>query len=169
MINYLDIENNIVIIEGKYVDPSTTTHEQILYSKLAVLEFCGWIEESLDQILKDYLIPRVSAPNQTYVDKNIIKKNSGFEYERYTRRMFCSVLGIKNLEIVETTLNGYGGQITTLESMLSSYTTIRNNAAHNSTPVGTTLIFNAPSIVLSHFRSIKPIISDLETTVSCLP
>ncbi|HCY43548.1 MAG TPA: hypothetical protein DHV48_19800 [Prolixibacteraceae bacterium] len=169
MINYIDIENNILIIEGKYVDPLTTTHEQILYSKLAVLEFCGWIEESLDQILKDYLHLRITTQNQTYVDKNIIKNNYGFEYERYTRRMFCSVLGIKNLETVETTLNGYGGQIITLESILLSYTRIRNNAAHNSTPVGTTLRFNAPSIVLSHFRTIKPIISDLETTVSCLP
>jgi len=169
MINYIDIEKNILIIEGKYVDPSTSTHEQILYSKLAVLEFCGWIEESLDQILKDYLLSRVVTQNQTYVIKNIIRKNSGFEYERYTRRMFCSVLGIKNLEIVETTLNGYGGQISALESLLLSYTRIRNDAAHNSTPVGTALSFNAPSIVLSHFRSIKPIISDLEITVSCLP
>lgn len=168
MINYIDIEKNILIIEGKYTDASTSTHEQILYSKLAVLEFCGWIEESLDQILKDYLVSRVSAKNQTYINKNVIRKNSGFEYERYTRKMFCSVLGIKNLETVETTLNGNGGQIATLESLLSSYTLIRNDAAHNSTPIGTTLTFNAPSVVLSDFRKIKPIISHLKITICSL-
>jgi hypothetical protein len=168
MINYLDIESNIVIIEVKYNDPTTSTHEQILYSKLAVLEFCGWIEESLDQILKDYLSTKVSLINQNYIDRNVIRKNSGFHYENYTRRMFCSVLGIENLEIVETTLNGYGSQIVTLESLLSNYTGLRNNAAHNSTPIGTTLSYNAPSVVLSDFRRIKPIFVDLETTISCL-
>lgn len=167
MINYVDIENNIVIIEVKYNNPSTSTHEQILYSKLAVLEFCGWIEESLDQILKDYIITKVSTTNQTYIDKCVIRKNSGFQYENYTRKMFCSVLGIENLETIETILN-YGGQISTLESLLSNYTGLRNNAAHNSTPIGTTLSYNAPSIVLSDFRRIKPIFVDLESTISYL-
>jgi len=168
MINFTDIEQNIIVIDGKYNDPSTSTHEKILYSKLAVLEFCGWIEESLDQILNDYIALCVSSSNQSYVYNNIIKKNFGFEYDRNTRKMFCSVIGIKNLEIIETILNGYGGQIITLESLLSNYTKIRNQAAHNSTPLGTALQYNAPSIVLADFRRIKTIFSDLEVTVTCL-
>jgi len=168
MINYTDIETNIITIDGKYNNPLTTTHEKILYSKLAVLEFCGWIEESLDQMLKDYMNSRIMVPNQKYVIDNIIKKNSGFEYGTYTRKMFCSVLGMKNLESIETTLNGNGGQIVTLESLLQNYTKIRNDAAHNSTPLGTTLSYNAPSVVLADFRRIKPIFLGLEASVSCL-
>jgi hypothetical protein len=168
MINFIDIENNLISIEGKYNDPSTNTHEQVLYSKLAVLEFCGWIEESLDQILSDYMTSNVLPQNQSYVESNIVKRNAGFEYDRNTRKMYCGVLGIKNLEDIEIVLNGYGGQIITLENMLRNYTTIRNDAAHKSTPIGTTLRYNAPSVVLADYRTIKPIIADLETTVSCL-
>lgn len=168
MINYTDIENNILLIEAKYNDPSTTTHEQILYSKLAVLEFCGWIEESFDQILKDYSLTKVSVVNQRYVDTAIIRKNYGFEYDSNTRPMFCRVLGIKNLEDMESILDDGRGVVTILKSLLSNYTTKRNDAAHKSTPLGTTLSYFAPSTVLGDFRSVKPIFLDLEMILSAI-
>jgi len=165
MINYTDIEQNIILIETKYSDPLTSMHEQILYSKLAVLEFCGWIEESFDQILKDYSLGKVSLINQRYVDNSIIKKNYGFDYENNTRPMLCRALGIKNLEDVEFILDDSRGIVTILKSILTNYTSKRNDAAHKSTPLGTTLTYYAPSRVLGDFRVIKSIFSDLEIIV----
>lgn len=155
MINYIDIEQNIILIEAKYNDSSTSTHEKILYSKLAVLEFCGWIEESFDQILKDYSLTNISSINQRYVDTTIIRKNSGFEYDKYTRPMFCRVLGIKNLVDMEYILDDNRGVLSVLISILLNYTSKRNDAAHKSTPIGTTLSYHAPSTVLGDFNNLK--------------
>lgn len=168
MINYVDIEQNILLIEGKYNDPSTTTHEQILYSKLAIIEFCGWIEESLDQVMKDYTMRTISVTNQRYVEQFIIRPNSGFKYDKNLKYMFGHILGMKNLEDFEFLLDDPTGRISIFEAKLKDYSKKRNDAAHNSTPVGTTLTFFAPSTVLGDFRTVKPIFSDIELIVSAL-
>lgn len=168
MINYTDIENNIHIIDEKYNDLLTTTHEQILYSKLAIIEFCGWIEESFDQIMNDYAYRSLTNPYQQYVNSNIIKKNYGFEYEKNTRTMFGHILGIKNLETFEYLLDDPIGRIEQFKSLLHDYTEKRNKAAHNSTPHGTTLQYYAPSTVLGDFHKIKLIFIDIDLIVNSI-
>ena len=166
MINFVDIEQNILIIEGKYNDPLTSTHEQILYSKLAIIELCGWIEESLDQVMKDYIVRTINTVNQKYVEKKIISLNYGFKYKENLKYMFGQILGIKNLETFEYLLDDPIGRIIILESKLKDYSKKRNDAAHNSTPVGTTLTYFAPSTVLGDFHMIKSIFVDIETIIS---
>ncbi len=167
MINYVDIENNILLIEGKYNDPLTTTHEQILYSKLAIIEFCGWVEESLDQIIKDYIVRTISSGNQRYVEDNIIRLNFGFTYKNF-KNMFGHILGIKNYEIFEYLFNDPSGRILVFETKLKDYSLKRNDAAHNSTPVGTTLTYYAPSTVLADFHLIKSFFIDIETIINSI-
>ena len=81
------ILDNLTTLDRKYRN-STTTKESLFYSKLAVLELCGWIEESMDDIvlrcarrhLKD-------QANIDYVHEDIVKRTYGFDYQRHFRRM----------------------------------------------------------------------------------
>ena len=77
MINYIDIENTLIKLDLQY---STTidSHDQILYSKLALLEFSGWLEESFDEILHEYLNGKVSPSYISFCDDKIIKKTTGY-------------------------------------------------------------------------------------------
>ena len=54
MIDYISIQSTLNRLDAEY---NTTTDIQlpILYSKLAVLELCGWIETNIDNILYEYV------------------------------------------------------------------------------------------------------------------
>jgi hypothetical protein len=45
------ILNNLSTIEKLYND-SSSIKNSLFYSKLAILELCGWTEESMDDIIK---------------------------------------------------------------------------------------------------------------------
>lgn len=62
------IVNNIAIlqvvsdIETEY-NKSIATHYAILYSKLAIIEFCGWVEQTFDSILQNYCFSKLADIN----------------------------------------------------------------------------------------------------------
>ena len=80
MIARTEILANLWTLDRKYRN-STSKKESLFYSKLAVLELCGWIEESMDDVvlrcarrhLKD-------QANITYVQNEIVKRTHGFDY-----------------------------------------------------------------------------------------
>ena len=44
------ILTNLKTLDRKY-NRATSTRDSLFYSKLAILELCGWIEESMDDIV----------------------------------------------------------------------------------------------------------------------
>ena len=97
MVDYTDIENILVKLDIMYTGESDA-HNQILYSKLALLELSGWIEQSFDIILKDYMLIHISSLYFQYAEKAVISKNNSFKWDTNIRTMFRNILGMKNLE-----------------------------------------------------------------------
>ncbi|OFO73635.1 hypothetical protein HMPREF2983_00385 [Prevotella sp. HMSC077E09] len=163
MVNYVDIENTLNYLDSTYLASMSDPLLPILLSKTALIEFSGWIEQSMDQILYDYLDSHIC---ETYIIKYIkdqIKKNYGFKYENNILRILSITIGAYNLENVLNKIN-----INLLKTLLDKYSNKRNNAAHTHT-LGTTTTYDAPSVILNDFKCVKPIITAIEHEVQSLP
>ena len=135
----------------------------IIISKIAVLELCGWIEESVDQILLDYISQRISDKVcRTYVE-DIINKNYGFKYKENLFHLFTVVLGVSNWENIVDVLTY--SRISILEAICNNYTKLRNVAAHTYRLTGITVTYHAPSQVIADYHRIEPIFKIIETEI----
>lgn len=145
----------------KLYSESTSQKKAIYYSKLALIELCGWIEESLDDIVLRHANRHLkNSANKEYCKKNIIKPNFGFQYKRNIRPMLISLIGLIELEKLEQELEKTA-QITLLTSHLGNIKDSRNTAAHTHLK-GVTRRFNAPSRTIGDFNRIKPILIRIE-------
>lgn len=153
-------------IENRYnADMTTNLHFAILDSKLAIIEFCGWIEQTIDEILKAYINNKlIVQSNKDYIE-NIIKRTYGFTYDNHLRKMMISIIGMNKLENFEDYLENKGGLLSQLKPMLEMLTQERNKAAHTFTPQGTTITYQAPSVVLSQINTITPILQEIEQEI----
>lgn len=165
MIDYISIKDTLNKLEPEY-NASIDIQLTILYSKLAVLEFCGWIETNVDDMLFSYIDSHVCTNDCSKKIKAIIKKNHGFSYENNLFPMLCSTLGINNLENIIDKIPI--GDFQNFQSITDVYSIERNKAAHTDTPVGTTKRYNAPSRVLSDYKLIIPAIKIIESEVANL-
>lgn len=140
---------------------STSQKKAIYYSKLALIELCGWIEESLDDIILRHANRHLkNSDNKDYCKKSIIKPNYGFQYKRNIRPMLISLIGLIELEKLEKELEKTS-QITLLIGHLGNIRDSRNTAAHTHLK-GVTRRFNAPSRTIGDFNRIKPILISIE-------
>ncbi len=163
IVNNTEILSVVGDIDMEYNKPTTTTHYAILFSKLAVIEFCGWIEQTIDALLNDYSHSKLTGqPHKNYLQEVVISPNYGFHYEKNLRKMFLSVIGVKNLEHFENSLEANNGYFLQLKSILGTFSTSRNRAAHTYTPHGTTITYDSPSIVKSNIVTITPILQEIE-------
>lgn len=165
MIDYLSIKNTLVHLDSEFTS-STDAQMPILLSKLGVLELCGWIETSVDIMLYEYVSSHVIDNDCKKGIEKIINKNYGFHYDKNMFPLFCSVLGINNLENILDVISPT--DFFNLKSITEIYTTERNKAAHTDTPIGTTRSYKAPSNVLNDFNLIKPAIQTLENQIQRL-
>lgn len=78
--------------------------KKIFYSKLALIELCGWIEETMDDIVLRCAKRCLKSPaNQKFIKDVIIKPNYNFQYEAF-RKMLMIVIGLATLEKIEKKL-----------------------------------------------------------------
>lgn len=135
---------------------STKTKETTYYSKLALLELCGWIEESMDDIIIKHANRKLSGtssnPNKNYVKRKVIDKNNGFVYKDNFRPMLMKLIGIIELEKLEKPMK-VSGKLSILSSTLARLKTARNDAAHTHIK-GLTRNYDAPSITIRNFEDV---------------
>jgi len=147
---------------------SRSQKKAIFYSKLALLELCGWIEESMDNIVISYGSRKLKQKsNKDHIKDNIVSWVHGFQYNQHFRPMLMSVIGIKNLEMIEIKLENKGGQISRLKSFLGNLKSDRNDAAHTFLK-GITRTYNAPSRTKGEFLSIYPILKEFDKEIRML-
>lgn len=163
MISKLYIEQTLSQLDRMFTT-ATSRKKEIYFAKLGVLELCGWIENSFDQIVQGYANRTLSlADNKKFVKKSIIKPNYGFEYHSNVRPMLMKTLGIVNLEKIERKLERTG-KITQLETLLGNLKDARNKAAHTFTK-GTTITYDAPSVTKANFTNLYNIILELDDEI----
>jgi hypothetical protein len=145
------ILENLRMLDAKY-RKAATLKESLFYSKLAVLELCGWIEESMDDVvikcarrhLKDH-------KNLKFIESQVVEKTYGFDYHVHFRQMLIKTLGIINVERIEKNVDE--GKRTKLVATLVVLKEARNPEAHTHIK-GTTRRINAPSVTLNQFADV---------------
>jgi hypothetical protein len=141
--------------------------QAIYYSKLALLELCGWIEESMDDIIRQYSNSKLKDDkNKKYLKNNIIKPNYGFRYDENFREMLVKTIGIIQLEKLEIKLEKQG-IITKLKSALKKIIEQRNEAAHTFLK-GVTRTYDAPSVTRENFLEIYELLKLFEREIKQL-
>lgn len=149
-------------------DSTTDTNHKVYYSKLALMELCGWIELCIDEILENYIDTKLSLATNLNLAKTIyVKQTYGFEYDKNLRPLLIKIIGLINVEKVEDLLDFEGGTFTLLKSQLNNLVSLRNAAAHT-TIVGVTHTYQAPHSMLINLNNIYNHLSKLELTLSMI-
>ncbi len=123
------------------------------FSKLAILELCGWIEMSMDQVILEHCSNSIRLPKNTKVVAELVKRNYGFEYDGHFRKMLLNLIGMAACEKLETKMDV--AVLAKFEAQLGSLKTMRNSLAHTylkGSPA--TFKIDAPSVTRSRFNDI---------------
>ncbi|PAS01616.1 endoribonuclease [Vibrio cholerae] len=159
------IEGNLKQLNRLYNDAGTQKKE-LYYSKLAMLELCGWIEESMDdiaircanRILKE-------GENKTFVKNNVVKPIYGFEYKVHFRKMLMQIIGLVNMEKLERSVDPR--KYAQLTSTLGALKVSRNNEAHTHIK-GVARTIDAPSVTLHRFYLVYEGLKDFEAELKAM-
>ena len=151
MIRHVKIEKSLNFLDTLYNDLILSEDETkaILISKLALLEFCGWLEETIDEIAINCV--RVTIPKASERKKlqENIDNTTGFSYKSM-RELLTHALGVKKYIEVEKRLNK-DGSLERLQSKLASINRHRKDAAHR-TVQGAMETYNSPNVTLDDFN-----------------
>ena len=153
-------------LERKYNSTilSSDVNEPIYYCKLATLEYCGWIELTFDDIINRSLKEKLHTRKfKRILEKQVIGKTYGFQYEDHFRPMLISAVGLQRAEEIEVSLDQLG-LTDTLKSELSTMKVYRNQAAHTWIQ-NTTQSFPTPTNIIQKFDAVYPILRKLYSEV----
>lgn len=151
MIGKTSILQNLKTLDSLYRN-APSIKKTLFYSKLAILELCGWIEESMDDIVRRCANRHLrSRQNRSFVKSTIIKRVHGFDYHNHFRAMLMQVIGLITLEKVEKKLDQRKLQV--MQASLDTLKEHRNAEAHTHLK-GTTRRLDAPSVTISRFSDV---------------
>jgi hypothetical protein len=145
------ILENLRSLDYRYRN-ARSSKEALFCSKLAILELCGWIEESMDDVVRGCARKHLKEQaNRTFCEGQIIKRNYGFDYQDNFRTMLMRLMGLVAIEKLEKKVSPplYAG----MEAALSSLKVLRNAEAHTHLK-GKTRTLNAPSVTIAQFQPI---------------
>lgn len=165
MIDFTTIQTNLVHLDKEYTSTTNLTMN-VLYSKLAVIEFCGWIEVSIDALAKDYLNSTILDSSLKGKVESFIDGQYGFDYNHNVLPIICSAIGASNWEnIIDVCpVKDFSNFLT----ILGNYKKMRNSAAHTNVGVSVTMTYSSPSIVLNDYKIIRPAIQFFEKEIAKL-
>lgn len=123
----------------------------VLYSKLATLELCGWIEMSMDDIVERLGRKKLRDPAHLAQVQNVIRRTYGFKYEQHFRGMLQAVIGLHGVAAMERRVDP--ALFLPLCATLNALKPDRDEAAHQYIK-GTTPNFDAPSATLAKFNTV---------------
>lgn len=144
----------------KLYNNASSQKKAIYYSKLALIELCGWIEETVDNIFLMHVNRNCHNPdNKKYYKDRVVARNSSFQYTKI-REMLINLIGIIETEKLEKKLER-SSQITLLTSYLANLKTARNEAAHTHLKGGTRT-YNAPSRTIYDYQNILCVLEKID-------
>lgn len=81
MIAYSYIEKNLKVLDARYMRSSSIMDKNFA-SKLAVLELCGWIEQSMDNCILSVSTRVLRQTNNRKLIEIGVNRHHGFEFDR---------------------------------------------------------------------------------------
>ncbi len=129
MVNKTCIERNLRELTSRYNRKSRNPRDALYYSKLALIELCGWIEQSMDSIVRDCAEKHLTdSKNLKHVESEIIRRTYSFTYEPHFRDMLIRVIGLVRVEELEGLLDS--GKFQAMKSSLGSLKQRRDQQVH---------------------------------------
>ncbi|MCJ7568743.1 MAG: hypothetical protein MUO58_14505 [Anaerolineales bacterium] len=158
------IEKNLKAINRLFLS-SSSVQQNLFYSKLAILELCGWTEVSMDDVAKRTAKRFCQkAQSHKYIEE-IITWNFGFQYEKHFRKMLIPIIGLRGIEHMENKINQSHFQ--RMCGALSTLKPYRDVQAHEYIK-GTTLRIIAPSVAISSFYLIYTGLTDIDRVLKSM-
>jgi hypothetical protein len=158
------IRKNLVTLNGKF-NRSQTLLEPMIYAKLAIIELCGWIEISIDEIIEKHRDSYLNSNTHiTKITKNI-ENNYGFHSTKHLKKLLADLVGYHGIEELEAMCNQ--SKIQNLYRELNELTTIRNSLAHTYIK-GQTNQIDAPSKTISRFYNIHDGFKEIDAKLTLL-
>ena len=154
------ILNTIGKLDALYNSSAST--QATYYSKLAIIELCGWIEYSMDEIAQHFANRKIRSIIYRDIFNGFKNKTYGFDYKSNFRKMLYQTIGLHNMESIELKLERTG-QITLLTNELQTLKTLRDHAAH--TYIGATTTYQAPSVTKAQLLRIYPILKEISKEI----
>ena len=150
MIEKKQILSTLQSLDMSYL-AATSPDEAQWFAKLAIIELCGWIEESMDELIRRFSTRHLKVQaNRDTCENEIIRPTYGFEYKKHFRSMLIRLLGLVAVEQLEQQVDPTIQA--RLEGALSFLKPFRNSHAH--THLRTAASINAPSLTLSKFQPV---------------
>ena len=162
MVNKSTIARNLRELDSRYQRKSRNPRDPLYFSKLALMELCGWVEGTMDRIVRDYARRHLSDPNNLSYLERIVRRTSGFSYDNHFRDMLIRAIGLVKVEELENALNPIKFQL--LKSSLETLSEQRNSAAHTHL-VNVTQSLLAPSVINVHFIQVYDGLKDIERCI----
>lgn len=164
MISKSYILENLRSLEFRY-RRARSAKEALFCSKLAILELCGWIEESMDDVVRRCATRHLEVQtNRDFCESQIIQRNFGFNYERNFRTMLIGLLGLVAVESLEKKVDQ--AKYASMKATLSSLKTVRDSEAHTHLKSARTL--NAPSVTMSQFKTLYEGLTEFERKIKLM-
>ncbi len=158
MVNKTTILQNLNRIDRLYKKHIGDT-EANYYAKLAVLELCGWIEETMDDIIRSCAGKHLKEKTSLEYVEQLIENTHSFKYNNNFSNMLRQLVGLISLERLEKTFNTAKFQV--MISSLATLKQIRDEYAHTYIKEQTNTI-RAPSFTKNQFDYIYDGLKDVE-------
>lgn len=161
------IADRLKAIDGLYREAfeggeSESGDVAFMLSRLAVIEFCSWIEFALDEVVRQAM----GGTREAVAERDkLIKGVWGFRYEEDFRRMFREINGIARTREFDRKVSA--SEKSALVSKLLTMTKLRNSAAHGWGNEGTPEML-APSKVIRQFEEIYPMLQRLHVAAGSM-
>lgn len=162
MIAKTEIERTLKGLQHRY-GKAKTQKEPLWLSKLAIIELCGWIEVSLDDLVLRLANKTLNETGHlTHFQIEVVNKNFGFHYKKHFKNMLMASVGLEGVERIESLVSSINKAL--LLSEFGALTISRNNLAHTYVK-GVAAAIDAPSVTLARFNRIYPALKDYESAI----
>jgi hypothetical protein len=160
--NKTHIQKNVTQLDRLYIN-NINNMQALYFAKLAIIEVCGWIEESMDEIVLSCASRHLTnTQNISYVENVIVGRTNSFEYEQHFRLMLMRILGIIGLEKLEMSFNAT--KFNKMKASLIFLKTRRDEQAHTHIQ-DMTMNIDAPSVIISHFQNVYDGLKHIENLI----
>lgn len=159
------IQDTLKLLCNWYDEPSTGNERPKLISKLALLELCGWIEGTFDEIILE--VNKSTINDQKWV-LELLGKTSGFTYASHLRPMLICLIGEIFTRKFESEMEKNNpGDLERLILLLSTLWKKRCQFAHADIVgnISSQAQFDSPSWSNNQYRILNKLIENLRKNI----
>lgn len=131
--------------------------------KMAILELGGWIECTMDEILKDYVHRKILDVAEASKIEREIDKVFGFSYERNFSPLVERIIGVENFYKIKSALSAKG-KWDPFVADLDALWRVRGRAAHTNFN-GVAKNYDAPTTTIGRLQTIYPVVSEIRRMI----